>query len=84
VSGWLSYVRDDERQVELGVAVLRRVTEAKRVEEQMRHMAYTDALTGLPNRAFSWERFGAAVRIAKQEEHSVGSSSSSSSSTSTA
>nr|WP_297351577.1 EAL domain-containing protein [uncultured Caldimonas sp.] len=43
------------------------VTERKRAEEHIRHMAHHDALTSLPNRALLQERLGAALVRAKRE-----------------
>jgi diguanylate cyclase (GGDEF)-like protein/PAS domain S-box-containing protein len=43
------------------------VTERKRAEEHIRHMAHHDALTALPNRALLQERLGAALVRAKRE-----------------
>nr|WP_259372058.1 EAL domain-containing protein [Caldimonas mangrovi] len=44
------------------------VTERKRAEEHIRHMAHHDALTSLPNRALLQERLGAALVRAKRED----------------
>jgi len=43
------------------------VTERKRAEEHIRHMAHHDALTSLPNRVLLQERLGAALARAKRE-----------------
>ncbi|AKJ27972.1 diguanylate cyclase [Caldimonas brevitalea] len=43
------------------------ITERKRAEEHIHHMAHHDALTGLPNRALLQERLGAALVRAKRE-----------------
>lgn len=42
------------------LAVLRDISERKRVEQHLRHTALHDALTGLPNRALVLERLGQA------------------------
>ena len=38
-------------------------------EEQVRHQAYHDALTGLPNRAYFAERLGEAISLASRHSH---------------
>lgn len=43
------------------------VTERKRAEEHIRHMAHHDALTNLPNRVLLQERLGAALVRARRE-----------------
>ncbi|HEY9844913.1 MAG TPA: diguanylate cyclase, partial [Candidatus Caenarcaniphilales bacterium] len=42
------------------------ITERKRAEEQLRHNAFHDALTGLPNRTLFMERLEQAVKQAKR------------------
>jgi diguanylate cyclase (GGDEF)-like protein/PAS domain S-box-containing protein len=44
------------------------LTERKRLEEQLVHDAFHDALTGLPNRALFMDRLGRAVERAKRDE----------------
>jgi diguanylate cyclase (GGDEF)-like protein/PAS domain S-box-containing protein len=47
------------------------VTERKRAEEHIRHMAHHDALTGLPNRVLLQERLSAALARARRENDCV-------------
>ncbi|OGA25661.1 MAG: hypothetical protein A3I02_09620 [Betaproteobacteria bacterium RIFCSPLOWO2_02_FULL_67_26] len=42
------------------------ITEQKRAEERIRHMAHHDALTGLPNRALLHDRIGQAIAQAQR------------------
>jgi len=46
--------------------IIRDVTERKRVERQLLHGAFHDALTGLPNRVLFIDRLGQAIRRANQ------------------
>ncbi|MGL5063589.1 MAG: EAL domain-containing protein [Microcoleus sp.] len=46
--------------------IIRDVTERKRVEQQLLHGAFHDALTGLPNRVLFIDRLGEAIRKSKQ------------------
>ncbi|AUB37059.1 DNA-binding response regulator, OmpR family, containings REC and winged-helix [Nostoc flagelliforme CCNUN1] len=45
------------------------INERKQVEEQLRHNAFHDALTGLPNRAFFMERLKHTLERAKQQKN---------------
>jgi diguanylate cyclase (GGDEF)-like protein/PAS domain S-box-containing protein len=54
-------LRDDEGRVEYLLAVLRDVTEQKRAEERLIHLARFDSLTGLPNRHTFLDQVGNAV-----------------------
>jgi diguanylate cyclase (GGDEF)-like protein/PAS domain S-box-containing protein len=54
-------VRDDQGRIEYLLAVLRDVTEHKRAEERLIHLARFDSLTGLPNRHTFLDQVGNAV-----------------------
>jgi len=44
------------------------ITELKKAQEQMEHMAYHDALTNLPNRSYLVEKLDEIIRYAAKEE----------------
>jgi diguanylate cyclase (GGDEF)-like protein/PAS domain S-box-containing protein len=46
----------------------RDITEQKRAEEQIRHMAHYDALTELPNRMLLYDRIGQAIAQAQRNQ----------------
>ncbi len=48
------------------------ITELKRAEATIRHTAYHDDLTGLPNRALFQDRFDVALAQAKRQQSAVG------------
>lgn len=50
---------------------LRDITDLKKSEEQARHQAYHDTLTGLPNRALLQEQMGRALRAAEHHCYKV-------------
>jgi diguanylate cyclase (GGDEF)-like protein/PAS domain S-box-containing protein len=57
----------------LGVeGTLQDVTERRRAEEQIRYLAYHDALTGLGNRLLFKERLGLALAQARRNESAIG------------
>jgi diguanylate cyclase (GGDEF)-like protein/PAS domain S-box-containing protein len=71
-SGELRWVRTSSRIVLDGDdvvglrAVLMDITDRKRAEEQIRHLAYHDSLTNLPNRALMKDRLTVAVAQARR------------------
>ena len=48
------------------------ITDRKRVEEQLRHQAFHDSLTGLPNRTLFMDRLEVALKRARREKNRVG------------
>ena len=64
-------LRDDAGEVVGIVGISRDVTERKRAEEQIHHMAHHDALTGLPNRVLLLDRLGQALRQAARNKTTV-------------
>ena len=53
------------------VAVIRDISERKRVEERISHMAHHDALTGLPNRTLLHDRIQQAIMRSNRERRSM-------------
>ena len=51
---------------------LRDVTEQRQLEEELKHQAFHDALTGLPNRLLFQDRIGAAVAAARRDGTTAG------------
>ncbi len=55
--------RDEDGDITHAVVVTRDITEQRRAEEQLRHEALHDALTGLPNRALFLDRVQQAIQM---------------------
>ncbi len=59
----------DQRGATAGrVLVFRDVTERRELERNLRHLAYTDALTGLPNRSLFHDRLKQGLAIASRRD----------------
>jgi diguanylate cyclase (GGDEF)-like protein/PAS domain S-box-containing protein len=64
--------RDEHGAVAYLSTVVRDITERKRTEEQIRHLAHHDPLTGLPNRRLFKDRLEQALALARRERHQIG------------
>lgn len=58
-------------EVEKFLFVSREISERKRHEEQLEHMAFYDVLTGLPNRRLFQDRLDLALAHARRYQHSL-------------
>lgn len=67
---WLSIsaIYDDEGKVILYSSVCRDLSERLKLEEKIRHQAFHDALTGLPNRLLFQERLEKSLAAAKRTQ----------------
>jgi diguanylate cyclase (GGDEF)-like protein/PAS domain S-box-containing protein len=66
--GSISPIRDDNGVVTHFVGVKEDITELKRLQDQMAHMAHHDQLTGLPNRFLFLDRLGQMLTQAKRRD----------------
>ncbi|MDG4552818.1 MAG: EAL domain-containing protein [Candidatus Competibacter sp.] len=71
---WLtiSTVRDERGEATHYVGVLTDISQIKRAEEQLEHLAHHDPLTDLPNRRLAQSRLAHAVEQAQRHERRVG------------
>ncbi|MDO3376997.1 diguanylate cyclase domain-containing protein [Geoalkalibacter halelectricus] len=68
----ISPLREYTDKVRGMVAVLSDISERKRAETQMQRLAFSDALTGLPNRTLLLDRLELALAAARREGTRVG------------
>ncbi|HEX8961016.1 MAG TPA: EAL domain-containing protein, partial [Geobacteraceae bacterium] len=72
VSVSISPVTDGEGKITHYISFQEDITERKQAEEQIRHMAYFDSLTGLPNRHFFHEILQRSLGQARRHKHLLG------------
>lgn len=67
----ISSIYDNNQKITNYVAVFHDITDMKLQEEQIRHLAYHDALTGLPNRLLAMDRLHMALVKARRKQAHV-------------
>jgi diguanylate cyclase (GGDEF)-like protein/PAS domain S-box-containing protein len=67
----VSLIQDSRGEPSHLVCLHQDITERKELEEQLRHQAFYDSLTGLPNRALFLDRLGHALARAGREDSPV-------------
>lgn len=70
---WLSItvLRDEGGDIDFHIGIFTDITARKQTEQVMRHYAYYDPLTNLPNRRFFGERLEQAMRYAKRNQEAL-------------
>lgn len=67
----ISAVKDEQGRVTHYVGIESDITAMKHAEDRIEHLAYHDALTGLPNRALLMERAGLALALAQRRRENA-------------
>jgi diguanylate cyclase (GGDEF)-like protein/PAS domain S-box-containing protein len=65
-------VTGDDGRPERYVGLFHDITEVRRKEEHIRHLAFHDALTGLPNRQLLHDRLAHAIAMARRDGEPLG------------
>lgn len=73
VPGWLTITRvnDNEERLTNYIGIFTDITDIKRSQERIDHLAHHDALTGLPNRLLFSDRLENAIQLAKRESRQL-------------
>lgn len=64
--------RTADGQARFVAGTIQDITDRKEAEEQIRHLAYYDALTGLPNRQFFLEQLQRGIALARRQDRLLG------------
>ena len=64
--------RTADGQARFVAGTIQDITDRKEAEEQIRHLAYYDALTSLPNRQFFLEQLQRGIALARRQERLLG------------
>jgi len=67
----ISALKDDNENIVNYVGIFSDITNSKRQQEQLSHMAHYDVLTSLPNRALFIDRFHQAIAHSKRTKHQL-------------
>jgi diguanylate cyclase (GGDEF)-like protein/PAS domain S-box-containing protein len=67
----ISAIRDEQRRITSYMAIMSDITERKRAEQETRHLAEHDYLTGLPNRVLFRDRLQQAIATARRKMSQV-------------
>ena len=64
-----SPIKNSRGEIVGGVAIMEDITERVRIQNAIRHQAYHDSLTGLPNRQLLMDRLSQALKSAQRHHH---------------
>lgn len=68
----ISRVKEDEPSAERHVCLFHDITDLRRKDERIRHLAFHDHLTGLPNQALLIDRLNESIERARCDQRSLG------------